>query len=252
MGRTVRRRSARQMTEGRRAFSRAVAVTRRHTVDDITLRPTFDSAPVGLACWRSWIAGRGSCRGSIQRRHGHIMLELARDMRHERAVSVRGSMCKYSDRAAAFCPTAGLLECRSREPSVITVPAPSLSVTSERPPGAAGEAERLPFLLAAAERMVNGHTFARGCHQCIRRVGPAGARRACRRLDGLSDRGGVSIGDRSAGDGAIRADCIGVARSSQPAAAGRGSLGAGTVAISRCNPATCAWYSSWYRSHSPR
>jgi hypothetical protein len=110
---------------------------------------------------------------------------------------------------------------------VITVPTPSLSVTSERPPGAAGEAERLPFLLAAAERMVNGHTFARGCHQCIRRVGPAGARRACRRLDGLSDRGGVSIGDRSADDGAIRADCIGVARSSQPAAAGRGPRVAG-------------------------
>jgi hypothetical protein len=65
---------------------------------------------------------------------------------HERAVSVRGSMCKYSDRAAAFCPTAGLLECRSREPSVITVPAPSLSVASERPPGAAGEAERLPYV----------------------------------------------------------------------------------------------------------
>jgi hypothetical protein len=57
---------------------------------------------------------------------------------------------EYSDRAAAFCPTAGLLESRRREPSVITVPAPSLSVTSERPPGAAGEAERLPFLLAAA------------------------------------------------------------------------------------------------------
>jgi len=249
MGRTVRRRSARQITEGRRAFSRAVAVTRRHTVDDITLRPTFDSAPVGLACWRSWIAGRGSCRGSIQRRHGHIMLELARDMRHERAVSVRALCVNIQTGRLHFAQPR---VCWSREPSAITMPTPSLSVTSERPPGAAGEAERLPFLLAAAERMVNGHTFARGCHQCIRRVGPAGARRACRRLDGLSDRGGVSIGDRSAGDGAIRADCIGVARSSQPAAAGRGSLGAGTVAISRCNPATCAWYSSWYRSHSPR
>jgi hypothetical protein len=191
---------------------------------------------------------------SCQPSRGDLALSLrhTHSSRHERAVSVRGSMCKYSDRAAAFCPTAGLLECRSREPSVITVPAPSLSVTSERPQGTAGEAERLPFLLAAAERMVNGHAFARGCHQCIRRVGPAGARRACRRLDGLSDRGGVSIGDRSADDGAMRADCIGVARSSQPAAAGRGSLGAGTVAISRCNPATCAWYSSWYRSHSPR
>ena len=27
-----------------------------------------------------------------------------------------------------------------------------------------------------AERMVTGHPFALGCHQCIRRVGPAGAR----------------------------------------------------------------------------
>ena len=49
-----------------------------------------------------------------------------------------------------------------------------------------------------AERMVNGRTFALGCHRCSVRVGPTGARRACRRLDGLSDRGGVSMGDRSA------------------------------------------------------
>src|SRR5437764_5936141 len=46
-----------------------------------------------------------------------------------------------------------------------------------------------------AERMVNGRTFALGCHQCSGRVGPSGARRACGRLDGLSDRGGVSMGD---------------------------------------------------------
>lgn len=64
------------------------------------------------------------------------------------------------------------------------------------------------------------------------------------------DRRGVSTGDRSAGDRAIRAACIGVARSDQ--CTGRGPLGFGTVAISRCNSATCAWYSSWYRSHSPR
>ena len=83
-----------------------------------------------------------------------------------------------------------------------------------------------------------------------RRVGPTGARRACRRLDGLSDRGGVSTGDRSLGAGAMRAGRIGVACSDQHT--GRGSLGAGTVAISRHNSATCARYSSWYRSHSPR
>jgi hypothetical protein len=28
-----------------------------------------------------WVAGRGSCRGSIERRHSHIMLAIARDMR---------------------------------------------------------------------------------------------------------------------------------------------------------------------------
>src|SRR5258705_9831556 len=47
------------------------------------------------------------------------------------------------------------------------------------------------------------------------------------------DRGGVSTGNRSAGDRAIRAACIGVARSDQRT--GRGPLGAGTVAISRHN-----------------
>ena len=32
----------------------------------------------------------------------------------------------------------------------------------------------------------------------------------------------------------------------------KGRLHPGTDAIRRCNSATCAWYSSWYRSHSPR
>jgi hypothetical protein len=30
---------------------RPVPVTRRHTIDGITLRSTFDPAPAGLACW---------------------------------------------------------------------------------------------------------------------------------------------------------------------------------------------------------
>ena len=47
----------------------------------ITLRPTSDPAPIGLVCWRPMGRWSGSCRGSIQRRPGHIMLELARDMR---------------------------------------------------------------------------------------------------------------------------------------------------------------------------
>ena len=42
--------------------------------------------------------------------------------------------------------------------------------------------------------MVSGRTFALGCHRCSGHVGPTGARRARRRLDGLSARAGVSIG----------------------------------------------------------
>jgi len=38
-----------------------------------------------------WVAGRGSCRGSIQRWHGHIMLELARDMWQMRTVPLHRS-----------------------------------------------------------------------------------------------------------------------------------------------------------------
>jgi hypothetical protein len=124
--------------------------------------------------------------------------------------------------------------------------------------GSAGVPNREPPVITGcpscwqelAERMVSGHPFALGCHRYNGRAGPAGAGRACRRLGALSDRGGVSIGDRSADGGAVRARSTGVARGSQPA--GRGSPGVGTVAISRRNSATCAWYSSWYRSHSPR
>jgi hypothetical protein len=43
-------------------------------------------------------------------------------------------------------------------------------------------------------------------------------------------------------------------RSSAPSRAQRASPlpWQATVAISRCSSATCAWNSSWYRSHSPR
>jgi hypothetical protein len=37
----------------------------------------------------AWVAARGPCRGIIQRRHEHIMLALARDMRQMRAFSVQ-------------------------------------------------------------------------------------------------------------------------------------------------------------------
>lgn len=43
----------------------------------------------------------------------------------------------------------------------------------------------------------HGGSFAPGCYRCSGRVGPTGARRACRRMGGLSDRGGISIGDLS-------------------------------------------------------
>ena len=56
----------------------------------ITSRPTFDPASVGLACWSPvGRAGRGSCRGSIQRRRGHIMVALTRDMRQTSMFSER-------------------------------------------------------------------------------------------------------------------------------------------------------------------
>jgi IS1 family transposase len=38
----------------------------------------------------------GSCRGSIQRRHGHIMQELARDMRQLRTFTSSAAMYEYT------------------------------------------------------------------------------------------------------------------------------------------------------------
>jgi hypothetical protein len=56
--------------------------------------------------------------------------------------------------------------------------------------------KRLPFLLARVSRTNGQRAYVcSGCHRWSRCVGPAGARRACRRLDGLSARRGVSIGD---------------------------------------------------------
>jgi hypothetical protein len=58
--------------------------------------------------------------------------------------------------------------------------------------------KRLPFLLAKVSRTDGQPAYVCcGCHRWSRCVGPAGARRACRGLDGLSDRGGVSIEDPS-------------------------------------------------------
>lgn len=66
---------------GRRAFFRIVPVTQRHTADRCHPRPAIDLAPAGLACKRPWMAGRGSCRGGLQRLHRHAMLELTPGMR---------------------------------------------------------------------------------------------------------------------------------------------------------------------------
>ena len=66
---------------GQRAFSRAASVTQRHTSDEPDLeRPLF--RPVALVCRRPVIASRGPCRGSIQRRYGHIMVEQALGLQH--------------------------------------------------------------------------------------------------------------------------------------------------------------------------
>jgi hypothetical protein len=56
--------------------------------------------------------------------------------------------------------------------------------------------KRLPFLLARVSRTDGQRAYVcSGCHRWSWCAGPAGARRACRRLDGLSGRGGASIGD---------------------------------------------------------
>lgn len=54
-----------------------------------------------------------------------------------------------------------------------------------------------PAALRRCALSKHGLSFAPGCYRCSGRVGPTGARRACRRMGGLSDRGGVSIGDPS-------------------------------------------------------
>ena len=64
--------------------------------------------------------------------------------------------------------------------------------------------KRLPFLLARVSRTDGQRAYVcSGCHRWSRCVGPVGARRACRRLGGLSDRGGVSIGDPPADTSAL-------------------------------------------------
>jgi hypothetical protein len=65
----------------------------------------------------------------------------------------------------------------------------SLWATSERPPGAAGEAETVALLLAWVSRTDGQRAYGcSGCYRCSRRVCPTRARWACRRLDGLGDR----------------------------------------------------------------
>lgn len=54
-----------------------------------------------------------------------------------------------------------------------------------------------PAALRRCALSKHGGSFALGCYHGSGRVGPTGARRACRRMGGLSDRGGISIGDLS-------------------------------------------------------
>ncbi len=75
----------------RRAFSRTVPVTQRHTVDRHHLEADLRSSTGWLAAGGSRIAGQGSSRGSIQRQRRHIKLEQARDIRH---VSKFGWACQ--------------------------------------------------------------------------------------------------------------------------------------------------------------
>jgi hypothetical protein len=63
---------------GPRSFSRAASVTQRHAADRHHIEADFDPAPVGLVAEGQGALVKGSSRGGIQRRRGHIMLERAR------------------------------------------------------------------------------------------------------------------------------------------------------------------------------
>jgi hypothetical protein len=68
--------------------ARVLLDSARHSasrVDRHHLQVDLQSGPVGVSAGGPWVAGRGSCRGSIRARHGHAMLELARDLRRARA-----------------------------------------------------------------------------------------------------------------------------------------------------------------------
>jgi hypothetical protein len=61
---------------------RHAPVTQRHADDRHRRGVGLGPAPVGLVCLRPRVAGPGSYRDSIQRWHGHVMLELPHDHRH--------------------------------------------------------------------------------------------------------------------------------------------------------------------------
>jgi len=138
----------------RRAFSRAVPGTRRHTVDrhhlKANLRPstgwTGMLAPVGRA-------GRGSCRGSIQRRRGHIMVALTRDMRQTSMFSERKDHA-YVCRIGWPCWRVTLVAQRATE--VTDIPGVPQQPGWVRPEGGAPSEKRAsgyePFDRSAASR----------------------------------------------------------------------------------------------------
>jgi hypothetical protein len=70
-------------------------VTQRQTVDRHHLKANLQRR-LDWSAGSQWVAGRGSCRGSIQPQHGIIMLELVRDMRHDRTFPLRVPLYKYT------------------------------------------------------------------------------------------------------------------------------------------------------------
>lgn len=85
------------MTAGRRAFSRAVPVTRRHTVDGIILRPTFEPG----TGWTGPLEVHGSLvevlvEAASSGDRAHHAGALARDMR-QMSTTFRRAFCKVME-----------------------------------------------------------------------------------------------------------------------------------------------------------
>ena len=99
---------------------------------------------------------------------------------YELLMMIRGAQVPADVTAVAGCPAGRLTPirciCRSRRCSLMTL---------------------RPAALRRCALSKHGRSFAPGCYRRSGRVGPAGARRACRLIGGISDRGGASIGEPS-------------------------------------------------------